>query len=293
MYEVKCGIYRILNNVNGKSYIGQSIDIYKRWKEHVLNAKSNRLNYALYSAMNKYGIDNFSFSILEECEPHKLSDKEIYYIELFRTYVDFEDSNGYNMTLGGDGNKCYGKTVYQYDLFGNYMTEYPSIAEASRAISVDISQISGCCLGKHRSAGNYQFSFDKKESLDFYNKYDTFGIDQYSHNAEYITTFSSCAEASYKTNTPKYLIYCCCNKNSAIGGDYIWRKHGDAPPEPYIYYNGEKRVCQYTLDGIFLKEYNSIAEAARSLGVKNGGNICACLKHKRNKAYGYIWKYAS
>lgn len=54
----------------------------------------------------------------------------------------------------------------------------------------------------------------------------------------------------------------------------------------------QRRICQYTKNGSFVKAYNSISEAARELG-GNNGNICSALKGKLKTAYGYTWKYAS
>ena len=66
MSEKICGIYKITNLVNGKVYIGQSQDIYSRWKEHKY-ARNKRDYFALYGAFKKYGLDNFSFEIVECC----------------------------------------------------------------------------------------------------------------------------------------------------------------------------------------------------------------------------------
>lgn len=103
-----CGIYKIENLINGKVYIGQSSDIKKRWYSHKRDSSietSKNYNYPLYKAFRKYGVDNFKFEIIEECLKEELNDKEIYYIQLYRSYINFEDSNGYNQTLGGDGSR--------------------------------------------------------------------------------------------------------------------------------------------------------------------------------------------
>ena len=95
------GIYKITNTVNGKVYIGQAQDIEERWKQH--NREFLKEDSVIYLAMRKYGIENFSFEVLEECKKEELNEKEIYYIEKFNSYIHAENSNGYNMTIGGGG----------------------------------------------------------------------------------------------------------------------------------------------------------------------------------------------
>ena len=107
--EKICGIYKIENLVNGKVYIGQSVDIKSRWNEHKWYSKAQTgyaYNYPLYRAFRKYGIDKFNFEIIEECVREELNEREMYYIELYRSYIRYEDSNGYNQTLGGEGGIC-------------------------------------------------------------------------------------------------------------------------------------------------------------------------------------------
>ena len=94
------GIYLITNKVNGKKYVGQSIDIEERWKRHIIASKKSELH--IHRAIRKYGIDNFDFSILEECSVDKLDEREIYWISELDTY-----NNGYNMTIGGKGHNLY------------------------------------------------------------------------------------------------------------------------------------------------------------------------------------------
>lgn len=95
------GIYKITNQINGHSYIGLSTHIEDRWDYHKDPYNWNReIDKALYIAIKKYGIDNFSFEILEECSPEELSEKEKFYIAKYDTFY-----NGYNMTAGGEDNQ--------------------------------------------------------------------------------------------------------------------------------------------------------------------------------------------
>lgn len=90
-------IYKITNKVNGKSYIGQTrYTIEFRWKQH----QHKKDNTYFHNAIHKYGIENFSIEVLEECNIEDLNSREIYYIAKYDTF-----NNGYNLTIGGDGNR--------------------------------------------------------------------------------------------------------------------------------------------------------------------------------------------
>ena len=78
------GIYKITNRINGKNYIGQSINIKFRWKQHEQEAKGERRNSLLYQAMRKYGLENFSFEVIEECDREQLDAREDYWQDYFK-----------------------------------------------------------------------------------------------------------------------------------------------------------------------------------------------------------------
>ena len=91
------GIYKITNQVTKECYIGQSVDISKRWKDHAkcgLGIDTPAGN-KLYKAMQTYGIWNFSWEVLEQCSKDLLDEKEKYYIELYDSY-----NYGYNSNTG-------------------------------------------------------------------------------------------------------------------------------------------------------------------------------------------------
>lgn len=99
-------IYKITNNINQKSYIGKTErSIQTRYKEHLRHR--DYLDLPLYRAFRKYGIENFSISQIEECDNKDLDNREIYWINYYKTYSD-----GYNCTGGGEG----GIKTYEEDL---------------------------------------------------------------------------------------------------------------------------------------------------------------------------------
>ena len=99
--DALCGVYKITNTVNGKVYIGQSINMKTRWKDHVNSLRrGDSCCTLLQRAWNKYKEESFSFEILEVCSEDELDDVEIKYIELYDAV-----NNGYNIEPGGNKNK--------------------------------------------------------------------------------------------------------------------------------------------------------------------------------------------
>ena len=90
------GIYKITKKENGKSYIGQSNDIERRFQEH-----KSKTDIPIELAIQKYGINAFDFDVIEECSLDKLDEREIYWISYYNTFKGF----GYNCNSGGGNNR--------------------------------------------------------------------------------------------------------------------------------------------------------------------------------------------
>lgn len=96
------GIYKITNLINNKVYIGLSTNIKERWRAHrsrPFQKKSHQYNYYLYRAIRKYGLENFSFEVVEECQKEELGEKEIYWINYYHSN---DEQFGYNRTSVGE-----------------------------------------------------------------------------------------------------------------------------------------------------------------------------------------------
>ena len=95
--ETVTGIYKITNQETGECYIGQAVDVAKRWKDHakcglgIDTPASNKL----YKAIQEYGIWNFSWELLEKCTKEFLDEKELFYIDLYDS-----KNYGYNSSVG-------------------------------------------------------------------------------------------------------------------------------------------------------------------------------------------------
>lgn len=104
-------IYKITNKINGKIYIGQTKKtLEKRIQNHRGRFVSKKASYHLYSAMEKYGWENFEFEVLDATPTtqEELDNLEMYYIEL---YEALDQSKGYNMYKGGKENPMNSKIV--------------------------------------------------------------------------------------------------------------------------------------------------------------------------------------
>ena len=81
-----CGIYKITCLSSDKAYIGQSVDIKERFKQHIKSGLSyTPSSNKLYAEMQKYGCENFIFEILEEVSRSKLNEREAYWIDFYKT----------------------------------------------------------------------------------------------------------------------------------------------------------------------------------------------------------------
>ena len=83
---VHCGIYKITNIKNNMCYVGQAVNLAERWKQHIkrgLGADTPTRN-KLYPAMLKYGVENFTFEVIEECERISLNSKELFWQDYFK-----------------------------------------------------------------------------------------------------------------------------------------------------------------------------------------------------------------
>ena len=93
-----CGIYMITNLTTKQAYIGQSVDIKERFRQHIKSGlSSTTTTNKLYQSMKQYGVDNFTFQILEEVPRESLNEREAFWIDFYQTKIF-----GLNSTRGND-----------------------------------------------------------------------------------------------------------------------------------------------------------------------------------------------
>ena len=102
-------IYSITNNINGHKYIGQTLalDIETRWNQHRYKRQEDRIYTYLQKAINKYGIENFTFSVVCITFDDSCNAMEEYYISKYNTL----SPNGYNLKVGGNSSRHHPDTI--------------------------------------------------------------------------------------------------------------------------------------------------------------------------------------
>lgn len=199
-------IYQIVNDINGKVYIGKTeYSIEKRWKEHCRDSLNReKENRPLYRAMNKYGIENFHISVIEETDNPE--EREIYWIERKGTF-----KHGYNATVGGDGRK-----YLDHDLIVSIYQQTKSIAETARLAECHEDSVSLILKSqKINTLTSQEVNVLKNGKI----------VNQYDLNGIYIKSFPSLTAAAKSLNKSagvSHISDACKGKRKTAYG-FIWK----------------------------------------------------------------------
>ena len=119
------GIYKITNTITGDFYIGSSNNVKQRWAAHKWKSTWNRYpNSQLYQDMQKYGVENFVFEVLEEVEIYSLKETEQQFIETLKPTYNDRNANGRDFERYKEYNKEYQKEYQKTDKYKEYQKEY-------------------------------------------------------------------------------------------------------------------------------------------------------------------------
>lgn len=178
-----CGIYMLINTLNGKRYVGSSINIRKRlWIHRSLLRHNKHENPHLQTAWNKYGEDNFEYSILEKCDESKRFDREQFYVNTlspeYNICIDIinnppatietrEKQSRTRKKLIAEGkiNISNNKPVFVYYKNGTFIGEWESIRKASKDLNISYSSACRLIQGKDFQCKGYKFFEEKQDSI--------------------------------------------------------------------------------------------------------------------------------
>lgn len=305
------GIYKIQNKINKKVYIGQSVDIKKRWTTHKFNAfdeSSPYYGYPLYRSIRKYGLDNFEFTVVEECQPSELNNEEKYWIKQYKSFIGWKDSWGYNQNPGGDS---YSKAIkLNYDK----VLEIKELLKSGKYLQPDIANKYNISADMVRRINNGRCWAEDDENYPIFNYtakiYRKLQADKYweTHTKKTKSTVikqiypsKEVVELELKKYSSKYsftkiattlgitrrILYRLLKKYNLDSYASNYKK------QKIIKEKEVHLVEQYTLDNKLIAVYKSAHKAARA--VFNNENlaspICECCNKKRKQFKGYLWKY--
>lgn len=247
--DIITGIYLITNKINGKKYIGQSIDIYARWNSYKSMYRDINKKELILKAMREFGFNNFKFEIIHKCKKQELNRLEIEYIKQYNSFIYSINSNGYNANEGGSVNNS--KPTQRVKCIDTEKV-YDSAKEAYIHTGCSDSGILKCCRGnqlsckdknKHKLRWEFVKEIDiEKDTLLNYIKDSTFQNDIKIKICEYIT------------NSVRI------DKKIKRGG-----------------HNKIKVICKETKE-----VFDSLVSAGKSIGV-SGSSISANINKKQDK----------
>ena len=244
-------IYKITNQKNGMVYIGSSIEVERRWRQHKeasINEKDHHYNYPLMVAFREFGITNFTFEVIDTLPTWEAM------IEAEHNWIIKENCvipNGYNQTDKTDSpmldpavakkmsdtkREKYGKRVCEIDFSNNIIAIWDSLAEAGEMTGLDRFKISNVCNGTRLTTGNRIFRFLNEEN---------------------------------EIIVPEVKI-------NQVQSNRITKT--------------SRRVGAYDKDNNLIQEFDSLQLAAQFCG-GNSSTISAVCRGKRNFHKNYIWRY--
>lgn len=255
------GIYTIENTITLDCYIGSSINLRQRENRHFKDLREGKHHsIILQRAVNKYGIENFEFKVLEFCSNEELLSKEQKYMDSMSPLYNICSTAGSPLGVKHSPETCLKKKKYAIEngmrppestwvdkqkvvlmldyLSGKPIQKFKSLSEACRYLGKDCTfatTISACCKNKRYSAFGYRWVFNESD-------------------AEFLR----------------------CKKELIA-----WNKGLKVPN------NNNKIVHQFDLGGNLLRSFNSVKDAEKLFGK----GISNCATGKSKTSGGFIWKY--
>lgn len=292
-------IYKATNNINGKIYVGKTYNLEKRKREHIYDI-DNKLPF--HRALKKYGIDKFTWEVIDNAVTNEEAmEKEVYWIKKLNTCIHSKNSNGYNITLGGEGGVSWNsRPIVQYTLEGDYVDEYISCSQASLITGIGRHNIGDCLNKKTKQSGNYQWFYKDEINYNVPKKFiNTRGLDkkipviQLDLDGNYVNEYSSIKLASEKCGIRRTTISGCLSEKTRRAGGFQWIYKSKYDPNEDYKFSGIKYgngIVQLDDNFNIINRFSNCVEAVKYLGepYKVHKQIHSRLKADK-RCRGYYW----
>lgn len=275
-------VYVHTNKTNGKKYVGiTSRKPTERWH----GGSNYKYNLHFYSAIKKYGWDGFDHDVLLVGLTKSQADS--WERALIAQWNTTDKNNGYNIGLGGEGHESISARTRK-KMSRAAKQRYKKPEEVQKNKERGVLQFSTTeAIEKDRQA---QLKYHEMNPEARYRK--ARAVNQYDLNGHFIKQWKSVMDA--KRAYGGAIEEACYNRTRRkTAGGYMWRYadiEGDTNDiKPVHYEDCLRAVNQYSLDGVFIRQWKGLSVAEKTLNIRNVSEVC---NGHRGKAAGYIWRFA-
>jgi hypothetical protein len=204
--------------------------------------------------------------------------------------------------------------VLQFDKNGKFLKEYPSRETAAKQLNIRQVMIRLCCKRTYKLASGYQWRYKSDplfskgirdiEPVKYKPRPNISPVLQFDLQGNFIREYQTKTEAEKYTGIKRDNIKTCASKaGNYIAGGFQWRYKNDpvfkdgikniGPAcKPVYFKQNKKNILKFDLQGNFVKEYESVFQAAREIGAGHK-SIRHCAKGKAKTAHNFQWRFAS
>lgn len=316
------GIYHFC--VGRHHYIGSSVNVRARLKNHIWSMENNRhRNRIIQNCYNKYSLKEFYFEVIEYCSKDQRIEREKYYID--KLHPDLNVTDPVSLKRGklfsqhiSDSKRKYYEThvsksripVYQYSITGDYIAEYSCATDVANLFNIEVSAVTAATNGRSKTCKGFQWRKEKYEKIDSLIKEKPKKIKsnlsskpgnrkriyRYSFDGEYIDSFESASAANKALGIRGSSAAAREDSNYRSVGGFQWsyQKVERMPKyENHSKDSKKKAIIIFDTKSNLTWEFDSIASAVRSLfpDAENFASLCAiisgCARGRANSFNGH------
>ena len=269
-------IYQITNKIDGKFYVGKTTRTLEvRWQGHLGCARRKDTDMLISRAIHKYGSDNFERKIIEECSDETVSAREVFWINELKSHVS---QGGYNLTLGGDGG------ILGFKFSEESKDKIRQKATGRKHSKETLEKMSKAKLGKKQPAELIAKRrlklIGKKRTEEQKNRQKAAQLARNYHHTDEAKAKLSIASKNRVVTTETREKLRKANKGKSVHTEQSKKKISAA---------NSKAVSLFTVDGVLVKQFNSLKEASHDMSVPVL-TIQRSIKLNRPTKMNQVWK---